>query len=60
MFAHITICMYMYINVCTYVSQGRLQFFLPGCVSMGFENRPILKGLNDDNLDPYLRDLCFL
>ena len=32
---------------------GRLQFFLPGCVSMGLENRPILKGLNDDNLDSY-------
>ena len=26
---------------------------------MGLENRPNLKGLNDDNLDPYLRDLCF-
>ena len=26
---------------------------LPGCVSMGSENMPILKGLNDDNLDPY-------
>ena len=32
---------------------GRLQFFLSGCVSMGLENRPILKGLNGDNWDPY-------
>ena len=26
----------------------------------GLENRPILKGLNDDNSGPYWRDLCFL
>ena len=32
---------------------GRLQIFLPGCVSMGLENKIILKGLNDDNSDPY-------
>ena len=32
---------------------GRLQLFLPGCVSMGLENRPILKGLNEDDSDPY-------
>ena len=31
----------------------RLQVFLPGCVSMGLENRTILKGLNDDSSDPY-------
>ena len=31
---------------------GRLQVFLPGCVSMGLQNRPILKGLND-NSGPY-------
>ena len=24
-----------------------------GCVSMGLENRPILKGLDYDNSDPY-------
>ena len=32
---------------------GRLRFFLPGCVSMGLENKPILKGLNDGNSDPH-------
>ena len=32
---------------------GRLQLFLHRCVSMGLENRPILKGLNEDNSDPY-------
>ena len=33
--------------------RGRLTFFLPGCVSMWLENRPILKGFNNDNLNPY-------
>ena len=28
---------------------GRIKFFLLGCVSMGYENRPILKGLNNEN-----------
>ena len=31
----------------------RLRFVLPGCVSVGSENRLILKGLNNENLDPY-------
>ena len=26
---------------------------LTGCVSMGLENRPILKGINEDDSDPY-------
>ena len=31
----------------------RLEFFLPGCVSMGLKNRLILNGLDGKQWDPY-------
>ena len=30
-----------------------VDLFLPGCVSMGLKNRPILKGLNGKQLGHY-------
>ena len=33
--------------------RGQLEFFVPGCVSMGLENGTILTGLIDENYNPY-------